>query len=103
MYLSDDLSDLPGGKPKIGGGIMVDGKLVAESYQCVHCSGHWYPQKGSGIKRGYCRTCKGLVCGQPNCMGRCIPLEARLQGWEGNKTKDEVLRELDSQGRTIGL
>lgn len=88
---------------KPAGAVLVDGKYVGDTRQCVHCSAHWVVEHGSGKKRGWCMNCKGFLCGSPNCMDRCIPLEARLQGWEGNKTKKQVLRDIDSMGRTIAL
>lgn len=99
---SSEFANLPTA-PKVGGGLLVDGKLVAETYRCVHCSAAWQPKPGSGRQRGYCMSCKGLLCGQEPCMGRCIPLEARLQGWEGGKTREQVLLDIDSAGKTIAL
>lgn len=84
------------------GGIIVDGEHVGDTLRCVHCSGHWVPIKGSGITRGYCLNCKGPTCGSPRC-DICIPLEKRLEGWEAAKPLDQVLKELDSQGKTIHL
>ena len=85
------------------GGVIYDGVLKGETRRCVHCSAQWWPKPGSGIKRGYCMACKGLVCGQELCMGRCIPLEARLQGIESGLTRSQVLDKLDSMGHTIQL
>lgn len=58
------------------GAIFVDGQQVADTLQCVHCGGHWVPQKGSGKVRGFCRRCMGPVCG-PQCAV-CTPLEKWL-------------------------
>lgn len=58
------------------GAILVDGRQVADTLQCVHCGGHWVPQKGSGRVRGWCTRCQGPVCGL-SCA-RCLPLEKAL-------------------------
>lgn len=100
--IHDTFADLPK-RPKVGGGIIIDGKHVAQTYSCVHCSAAWYPQPGSGKKRGYCYRCKGLVCGSDLCLQDCIPIEARLQGWEAGENRSQVLRGLDSMGKTIQL
>lgn len=81
-------------KPKVAGGIMLDGQQVAESIQCVHCSAHYYPQPGSGKRRGWCMNCKGPICGSPLC-DVCIPTEARLEGWESGEKRTEVLQRLN--------
>lgn len=72
------------------GGIIVDGIQVADTLRCVHCSAHWVPIKGSGKRRGYCMVCKGVTCGSIKC-DICIPLEARLEGWESHKSLRQVL------------
>lgn len=61
---------------KPSGAILVDGQQVADTVQCVHCGGHFVMRKGSGITRGWCRNCNGLVCG-PQC-GACLPFEQWL-------------------------
>lgn len=80
----------------------MDGRHVGDTLQCVHCSAHWASQPGSGIKRGWCLNCKGPLCGSELC-DVCIPLEKRLQGWEGGRPKAEVLHDLDNGGKTIIL
>lgn len=60
------------------GAVVVDGNLVGETLQCVHCSYTWAVQVGSGIKRGWCLDCKGPLCGKKNCLEACTPFEARL-------------------------
>lgn len=88
-------------KPKVAGGIMLDGQQVAESVQCVHCSGHYYPQPGSGEQRGWCLNCKGPLCGSELC-DTCIPIEARLEGWERGENKSQVLQRLNKAAhRTV--
>lgn len=62
---------------KPAGVILVDGVQVADTLQCVHCGGHWIPQRGSGMIRGFCRNCMGPVCG-PGCA-RCVPAERQLE------------------------
>jgi hypothetical protein len=88
-------------KPKVAGGVMLDGQQVTESVQCVHCSGHYYPQPGSGKRRGWCMNCQGPICGELLC-DTCIPIEARLEGWETGKTKAQVLQGLNKAAhRTV--
>jgi len=60
------------------GAVVVDGKLVGETLQCVHCSYTWQVIPGSGIKRGWCPDCAGPLCGRHECMTFCTPFEARL-------------------------
>ena len=73
---------------KLGGFILIDGKVVAETKVCCHCSKHWVPEPGSGKIRGFCVKCNGHVCGGPECV-ECRPFEARLDEWEAfwNKGK----------------
>lgn len=97
----DKFNDLPS-KPKVAGGIIVDGVHTAETYRCVHCSAQWAPKPGSGTRRGYCRNCKGLICGQPAC-DRCIPLEMMLQGIEQGLSTGQVLDRISRMGKTIAL
>lgn len=54
-----------------------DGRPIeADTRQCVHCSGHWVVQPGSGNVRGYCMRCNGPVCG-PGCA-ECRPIARRI-------------------------
>lgn len=83
------------------GGVMLDGKHVADTLWCVHCSASWIVQPGSGKLRGWCVNCKGPLCGSPDCDDKCIPLEMRLQQMERNLTRNEVYKELDKMPKTI--
>jgi hypothetical protein len=65
------------------GAIILDGKTVADTVQCVHCGGHFVPVKGSGIKRGWCNHCGGATCGE-GCA-RCLPFEQWLRAVESKK------------------
>lgn len=98
----DNFADLPR-QPKVGGAILVDGVQKSDTYRCVHCSAAWYPKPGSGKTRGYCNSCKGLVCGQPKCMEVCIPLEMTLQGMEQGLDRAQVLGKLDGSSKTLAL
>jgi hypothetical protein len=69
------------------GHVIVDGREVDETLQCVHCAKHWAVRHGSGIRRGFCLKCQGPTCGTPACC-RCAPFEARLE-----------LREAEEQGK----
>lgn len=57
--------------------IIVDGREVATTRQCVHCGCHFVSVKGSGVKRGYCMLCNGITCGSHVC-DKCLPIEKQL-------------------------
>lgn len=59
--------------------VVVDGRMVSETAQCVHCGSHEEIVHGSGKSRGYCPDCKGFVCGINYCMKYCSPFEARIE------------------------
>jgi len=66
-----------------------DGKVEEkDTTQCVHCGGHWMVDPGSGIQRGYCIKCDGLLCGAKNCVEHCIPLEKMLDVIERKARSD---------------
>jgi hypothetical protein len=65
-------------KKRADGGIVVNGKQVASTQQCVHCGSHEVIIPGSKRKRGLCRICKGFVCGRKECMEHCVPFERKL-------------------------
>jgi len=67
------------------GCIMIGGKEVADTKSCAHCGCHWVPIKGSKRIRGHCDGCHGDLCGQPECMVLCMPLEEYLRRCEGSK------------------
>jgi hypothetical protein len=58
------------------GAILLDGQHVADTVHCVHCGGHFIMQKGSGIERGWCHNCNGMVCGRK--CATCMPLEKMI-------------------------
>src|SRR5688572_20876079 len=73
--VDDSYADaLPVRRPS--GHILLDGHVVEDTVQCVHCNGHYTPMKGSGIIRGFCRNCMGPVC-SPKCAA-CVPFERWL-------------------------
>lgn len=84
---------------KTGGAIIRDGKYVADTLQCVHCSAHFEYTKAK--TKGYCTQCQGFVCGNPECMEH-LPLEYRLQSLEKKKDLNEALKEYDSRTRYLG-
>lgn len=65
---------LPVSKPS--GFILLDGQVVADTIQCVHCGRHFIMIKGSGKERGFCLKCNGIICGR-KCI-ECIPFEKKL-------------------------
>ena len=75
---------------KTHGAIVLDGKYVADTLQCVHCGKHEEIIPGSGKKRGWCanHTPIGFVCGRIACMKICIPLNAQLDYVEAKERKD---------------
>lgn len=87
--------------PREDSGILSDGKQVASLLQCPHCGGHFESRPGSGLRRTFCFRCMKVTCGAPACDA-CVPLEARLESAEGNKTPyDEVIKELTAQGALL--
>lgn len=62
---------------KPSGGIVLDGVHVADTVQCCHCGGHFVMRAGSGITRGWCSRCSGMICG-PTCA-ECTPIEMRIE------------------------
>ena len=71
---------------KPAGHIIVEGNVIADTLQCVHCGKHWIPIKGSGITRGYCMKCNGVTCGSKGCHN-CMSKEQRLDLYEKGKIK----------------
>lgn len=64
------------------GTIVVDGREVAHTHQCVHGGEHFEVVKGSGKRRGWCGRCGGPTCGAPVC-DPCVPFEVQLEFMEG--------------------
>lgn len=82
------------------GVVIVGGKEIASTRQCVHCGGHFTMVKGSGRTRGWCLRCQGVTCGHADC-DPCIPFEARLDHAEGKRSSyTETI--LDQFGIPIG-
>lgn len=67
---------IQGNKPS-GYGVTRDsrGRLVeVEFRQCSHCQHSWQYSPGSGITRGWCYHCNGLLCGRKECFKMtCAP------------------------------
>lgn len=68
------------------GAIVVDGRHVADTMQCVHCGMHWECKPGSKRKRGFCVACRGATCGKERCDIH-LPYEAYLELEEGKRDK----------------
>lgn len=60
--------------------------LTQATAQCVHCSGHFLIQPGSGRVRGFCQNCMGPVCG-PGCAA-CVHFEQLLENIESGRPLD---------------
>lgn len=101
------LPNSPVKKERLGdykiGGIMIDGKHIADTLRCVHCSASWVVQPGSGKKRGWCVKCKGPLCGSPDCDDACVPLEMRLQEMENGWSRGETLRKIEALPKHIAI
>jgi hypothetical protein len=70
------------------GGIVIDGRQVADTLQCCHCGGHWVPVKGSGKVRGFCMLCNKVHCGSKECSSSCTPFEKRMEQFEAGKRRN---------------
>ena len=51
------------------GVILIDGKQVADTKQCPHCGGHYFPEKGK--MRLFCRVHGASVCDNFRCNMIC--------------------------------
>lgn len=84
----------------IGGGIIVDGKYVADTVQCVHCGAQWEALLDDTTERGWCLSCNGFTCGHLSCE-ECLPFQRRLDAIERGKGLYEALRDQESRGRYL--
>lgn len=84
------------------GGILIDGRQTASTRQCGHCGAHFQMVAGSGRVRGWCLKCSKITCGAQACHP-CIPMEARLEFWEGkrNPKYDDTIRDLIAEGAAL--
>lgn len=83
------------------GGIIVEGVQIASTLQCPHCGAHFESRPGSGTRRCFCTRCRAVTCGQAACDA-CIPIEARLEFVEGQKTRyDATIRDLIREGAAL--
>jgi len=76
----DDYSDAQHER-KPHGVIIVDGKEVASTLQCPHCSAHFVSRKGSGHRRTFCMRCRAVTCGKLAC-DPCRPFAAELEDFQ---------------------
>lgn len=60
------------------GVVIVDGKEVATTLQCPHCSGHFVSRKGSGHRRHFCMRCHAVCCGSVACIP-CRPFLREME------------------------
>ena len=51
----------------------------SDTLMCVHCQFTWQFKPGSGVERGYCYRCNGVLCGKHSCMISCNPFEAVIE------------------------
>lgn len=71
---------------KPSGHIIVDGNVLADTLQCVHCNAHFVVIKGSGKTRGWCTHCNGPTCGSEEC-NECMDFRKKLDLFEKGKRK----------------
>ena len=74
---------------KESGAIVVGGRHIGSTQQCVHCGKHEMVIPGSGKKRGWCHYCKGFLCGKEICK-KCVPYEAQLEYAEAVQAKNQA-------------
>ena len=43
-------------------------KIEGETRQCAHCQFLWDYVPGSGVRRGLCTSCNGLICARQECL-----------------------------------
>ncbi len=67
-------------------------KKEMEKRQCAHCQFSWIYRPGSGVRRGYCSRCNGLLCGKPQCMEYCIPYINKIEGMEKGQSFKNLLK-----------
>ena len=72
-------------------------KVEGEMRMCAHCSVRWEYRPGSGIRRGYCKRCNGLLCGKGLCMRYCIPYMSKIDAIEKGLKLDDMLKEYDKK------
>ena len=67
-------------------------KREGETRMCSHCQFKWEYKPGSGIRRGFCTRCNGLLCGKDLCMKYCIPYIEKIESMERKQTLKELLK-----------
>lgn len=66
-------------------------KIERELRQCCHCQYTWIYEPGSGIKRGFCLKCMGLLCGRQECFNNCAPFfDVRMQDDKAYQFQDST-------------
>ena len=72
-------------------------KVEGETRMCAHCQFKWQYSPGSGVRRGFCKRCNGLLCGQDLCMKYCIPYMSRIESMEKGLKLDEMIKAMDKK------
>ncbi len=89
-------------RKRAAGTILLDGKEIGETLQCVHCGNHWQVLPSSGRKRGWCAICHGPTCGRTVCKLH-IPFAAKLEYMEALSVSHETtIKKLVSRYPEIG-
>lgn len=71
------------------GAIIIDGRVVADTFFCVHCGCHFTKKLGTdgrwrnpgGHVDSFCLKCMGPTCGRGQC-DPCMPFEKKLEQME---------------------
>lgn len=83
------------------GGFIEDGRQTASTLMCPHCGAHFVSVRGSGKRRAWCIRCSAVTCGELAC-DECVPIEARLDHFEGRKTLyDDKIAKLLADGAVL--
>lgn len=88
---------------RYGGTVLVDGKEVACTIQCVHCGDHAVLLRnvaGDLCTGGWCSRCNGFICGR-KCLS-CKPFERWLEEVEGTKQSGSVSVAVNVNGGVDG-
>lgn len=75
---------------KAKGALIIDGRHVGDTLQCVHCAMHWQVIHGSRNRRGFCMSCCGPTCGQTKC-DPCFPFQKKLEIMEKKNSNHLIL------------
>jgi|CXWL01.1.fsa_nt_gi hypothetical protein len=68
-------------------------KVEGETRMCGHCQSKWQYKFGQQkIRRGWCKVCNALLCGQDLCMKYHIPYMDKIEGYEKRLNLIELIK-----------